>query len=90
MVNIKETLIDTALETNGFKKTRIKKSILRILYKQKNPISVADIHSQMKQQCDPSTIFRAIHQFKDKGMIREVKLHEDFARYEVWTAVVRS
>lgn len=35
-----------------------------------------------KNDCDVSTVFRAVVQFRDKGIIKEVKLGEDFSRFE--------
>lgn len=68
----------------GLNRTKIKVSILQVLSKSQQPLSVTDIHHQIgDESCDVSTVFRTISQFKEKGIVRELNLGEDFFRYEI-------
>lgn len=69
---------------NGLNRTKVKVSILQELSKSQKPLSVTDIHHQIGDDtCDVSTVFRTIAQFKEKGIVRELNLGEDFFRYEM-------
>jgi Fur family ferric uptake transcriptional regulator len=71
------------LTLNGLNRTKTKTGILVALSSSHNPLSVAEIHQQLGDDtCDISTIFRTIGQFKEKGIIKEINLGEDFFRYE--------
>jgi Fur family ferric uptake transcriptional regulator len=71
------------LSEKGINKTKSKIHILREFSKSHRPLSVQDIYEGLKQNCDVSTVFRAIAQFKEKNLIREVNLDEGFFRYEI-------
>jgi Fur family ferric uptake transcriptional regulator len=76
--NIKDLLTDL-----GLNKTKLKVEILHIISKSKIPISVHEIHSELSDKCDISSVFRSISQFKEKKLISEVNLDEGFLRYEL-------
>ncbi len=67
----------------GLNRTRIKVSILVSLSRSIKPLSVIEIHKSLKNDCDISTVFRSMAQFKEKNMIHEVNLGEDFSRFEL-------
>lgn len=71
------------LTTNGLNRTKTKVEILVELSKSQTPLSVSEIHQQLGSDCDISTVFRTVGQFKEKGLIKELNLGEDFFRYEV-------
>jgi len=72
------------LTSNGLNRTKTKIGILTSLSHAVAPLSVADIHHHLgDQSCDVSTVFRAMVQFKEKGIVKEVNLGEDFFRYEL-------
>jgi Fur family ferric uptake transcriptional regulator len=71
------------LHAKGINKTKVKISILRELSRSRRPLSVQEIHDGLKQNCDVSTVFRTITQFKEKNLIREVNFEEGFFRYEI-------
>lgn len=71
------------LTSNGLNRTKTKVEILVELSKSLTPLSVAEIHQQLGNDCDISTVFRTVGQFKEKGLIKELNLGEDFFRYEV-------
>lgn len=72
------------LTTNGLNRTKSKIDILVELSKSHTPLSVSELHQHLGvESCDISTVFRTIGQFKEKGLIKELNLGEDFFRYEV-------
>jgi Fur family ferric uptake transcriptional regulator len=72
------------LTNNGLNRTKMKVSILVELSRAKTPLSAAEIHQELgDESCNKSTVFRTINQFKDKGLVREINLGEDFNRYEI-------
>lgn len=73
------------LATNGLNRTKTKTSILVALSSSYSPLSATEIHQQLGDTCNISTVFRTIGQFKEKGMIKELNLGEDFFRYEIGT-----
>lgn len=70
------------LSANKINRTKVKVNVLVSLSKAQTPLSVAEIYSNLGD-CDISTIFRTVGQFKDKGLVRELNLGEGFFRYEV-------
>jgi Fur family ferric uptake transcriptional regulator len=78
--NIKEILSE-----HGLNKTKLKIEILLIISRSKKPISVPEIHLELTDKCDVSSVFRSISQFKEKKIISEVNLDEGFLRYELFS-----
>ncbi len=70
------------LASNGLNRTKIKVGTLVELSKSHTPLSVTELHQHLGGG-DISTIFRTIGQFKEKGLVRELNLGEDFFRYEI-------
>ncbi len=72
------------LSLNGLNRTKTKVEILVELSKSKTPLSASEIHQHLgSESCDISTVFRTINQFKEKGLVKELNLGEEFFRYEV-------
>lgn len=71
------------LTENGLNRTKIKVGTLVELSKSHTPLSVTELHQHLGDSCDISTVFRTIGQFKEKGLVRELNLGEDFFRYEI-------
>lgn len=71
------------LRDNGISRTKTKVAMLEILALSHSPMSVADVHVELgTDSCDVSTVFRTMTQFKEKGLVRELNIGEDFYRYE--------
>jgi len=81
--NVSEDEAKKLLTENGLNRTKVKVGILKIISSSKIPLSVTEISQKINVKCDISTIFRTIAQFKEKGLIRELNLGEDFFRYEL-------
>ncbi len=72
------------LSQNGLNRTKTKVAILVAVSKSRIPLSAAEIHQQLGDEtCDISTVFRTLVQFKEKEIIKELNLGEDFFRYEI-------
>lgn len=71
------------LTDKGVNKTASKVSILLEISRAKHPLAVTEIHQKLKEECNVSTVFRAVSQFKEKGIVEEVNLDEGFLRYEL-------
>ena len=71
------------LTENGLNRTKGKIKILQEIARSEKPLSVAEIHTKLKESLDVSTIFRTITQFKEKHLIHEINLEEGFFRYEM-------
>ena len=80
-----EQNIRDILSEHGLNKTKVKIEILQIISLSKIPISVPEIHQELTDKCDLSTVFRSISQFKEKKIISEVNLDEGFLRYELFS-----
>ena len=71
------------LKDHGINRTLIKIDLLTHLAKSSSPLSVAELHQKTGKSCDISSIFRSMSQFKEKGIVKEINLGEEFFRYEV-------
>lgn len=80
---LSEQNIKDLLTEHGLNKTKLKIEILQIMSNSKIPISVPEIHGELYDKCDISSVFRSISQFKEKKIISEVNLDEGFLRYEL-------
>lgn len=76
------------LSENGINKTKVKIQILKALSRSSRPLSVPEIHSMLDEECDLSTVFRTVTQFREKNLIREVNLDEGFIRFEMGSTEV--
>lgn len=74
------------LTANGMTRTKTKLALIKELMLVQHPISISELHQRVgEKSCHLSTVFRAIQQFKAKNIVRELKLGEDFNRYELIT-----
>lgn len=72
------------LRSNNISKTKIKIKIISLLSSASYPLSVVEIHGMLSHECNLSTVFRAITQFKEHKIIREINLDEGFLRFEMF------
>lgn len=78
-----EAKIRATLKSKGLSYTRPRKEILHLLMTRHGPFSVEDILKSIPDgTCDQATVYRCISQFLEKSLIKEVRLGEDFSRYE--------
>lgn len=80
---MKEVRIKNILKSKGLSSTRPRREILRLLLTRHGPFSVEQIMSEIPDgTCDQATIYRCLSQFTSNDIVREVRLGEDFTRYE--------
>jgi Fur family transcriptional regulator, ferric uptake regulator len=82
-VNLDKAEASLLLSNHGLNRTKTKVEILTTLSTSPHPMSVTQLHASLSKDCDISTVFRAIGQFKEKGLVRESNLGEGFFRYEL-------
>lgn len=81
---ITENKAHELLVENGMSRTKIKTQILMLLSKKARPLSANELYELIgPSTCNISSIFRTLSQFKEKGLINELNLGEDFYRYEL-------
>lgn len=76
----------TELREVALKATPARLAVLSILERVEKPLDVAAIADYLRQEqikADQATIFRIINTFTDKGLIRQLQLHEGKFRYEL-------
>jgi len=72
------------LRSAGFKATPGRLALLETLAKAKKPLPVDDILASMKRVSpDPATVYRALKELKDAGVIRHVDFQHGHAHYEL-------
>ncbi len=58
--------------------------ILSILKSSRNPLTIAEIHSQMKSsKTDVATVYRTLNLFAELKIVSEIDFKDDFMRYEL-------
>ncbi len=58
--------------------------ILSILKSSKNPLTISEIHSQMKSsKTDLATVYRTLNLFAELKIVSEIDFKDDFMRYEL-------
>jgi Fur family ferric uptake transcriptional regulator len=81
--NISEDTAKELLVENGLSRTKVKTKVLLLLSKSEKPLSAKELYKKLgRVKCDISTIFRTLSQFKEKGIVTELNLGEEFFRYE--------
>ena len=69
----------------GLKVTPARLGVLSVLKQSEFPLDVSAIGELLEKQrvhADPVTLFRVLHAFEKKGLVRAVHLHEGKFRYE--------
>lgn len=85
--HLSEEKAKEVLSEHGLNRTKTKVGILLALSNSPTPLSAAEIHQQLgDDSCDASTVFRTLGQFKEKNLIKEINLGEDFFRFEMGSA----
>ena len=75
--------IQTLLKKAGLNSTKPRREILWLLRESHGPFSVEEILERLPEgTCDQATVYRALTQFKETGLVKEVHLGEEFSRFE--------
>jgi len=78
--------LQTMLNAHGLKVTHARLALLEVLKSSRQPLDVeyiAKYFSQKHIRADEATLYRTLTIFFDKGIIRQVELHEGKRRYEL-------
>lgn len=70
------------LHTAGLRATQGRVQALAIMDALALPMSAGDLYEQM-QGVDEATVYRMMHDFEKKGLVRQVDLRTDIAQYEL-------
>lgn len=73
------------LHAHGLKVTPARLGVLSVLEQSTIPLDVAaigDVLEKQKVHADPVTLFRILHIFEKKGLVRVIQLREGKFRYE--------
>ncbi len=70
------------LKNSGFKLTKNRCEILKILLNSQKPISLKEIQTKVNN-CDFASIYRIINLFVELKIVRKVNFGEKFLRYEI-------
>jgi Fe2+ or Zn2+ uptake regulation protein len=81
---IKNDDFSSMLHTAGFKATPHRLALLRVLSGSKAPLAVEKIIKKMERIApDPATVYRAVNELKEAGLINRVDFGHDHAHYEI-------
>lgn len=70
------------LRARGFRATRGKMLILKSLETSHHPVSVGELLGKLKNKIDTVTVYRALEDMTDAGLVRKVDLQHPHAHYE--------
>ena len=71
---------------SGLKGTKARLAVLFILQNVNQPIDVAELHALVREQgieANQATVYRMLHLFHRKGLVRRFEFGEGKARYEL-------
>ena len=71
------------LRKRGFRVTKPRLAVLGALSKQKRPVSIADIYTDVRKAMNQSTTYRAVEDLERVGLVRRVDFRHEHAHYEL-------
>lgn len=71
------------LRQKGYRATPGRITLLELLWREKEPLTVAEIKTRMGSKLDTVTLYRALEALFQKGIIRRVDLAHGHAHYEL-------
>jgi|SRR5579885_697282 len=87
MVNVKiRHDCKTELHEAELRATPARLAVMKLLEKTRIPVDVAMVKDYLDQQkiaTDQATVFRIMHMFQEKGLVRQLSLNEGKFRYEL-------
>lgn len=76
----------TELNEAALRATPARLALMKLLETANTPLDVQSMISFLEKQhikTDPATVFRIINMFTDKGLVKQIQLHEGKFRYEL-------
>lgn len=74
--------ISDLLRSHGFKVTPARSALLEILMTKCAPLTVEDIAAKMPDGINPTTIYRALDQFVEAGLVHQTHFRDGKTYYE--------
>ncbi len=71
------------LRKSGSKATKSRLLVLKILGREKNPMSAQDVIESLGKQMNQATVYRILKMLKERGLIRQIDLRHNHAHYEI-------
>ncbi|HTY39983.1 MAG TPA: Fur family transcriptional regulator [Candidatus Paceibacterota bacterium] len=78
-----EKELTTLLRRKGFRVTPGRLETLSVLQKARAPINVEEILEKLKTEPNKVTVYRALKEFKEAGVVRQVDFQHNHAHYEL-------
>lgn len=75
-----------SLKKAGFKETKIRKALIKILLSAKSPLTAFELQVQLQSQglqVNKSTIYRELDFLKNQRIVKEIQFGEGKKRYEI-------
>jgi Fe2+ or Zn2+ uptake regulation protein len=76
----------TELNAVALRATPARLAVLRLLEKTDTPVDVTMIKAYLAKHhiaTDPATVFRIVHMFREKGLVKQISFNEGKFRYEL-------
>ncbi len=68
----------------GAKKfTGPRKAVLEVLAAHPHPMTIKDVHSETKSECDLATVYRALHLLEEMELVNRFDFGDGIARFEL-------
>ena len=67
--------------SRGLRRTKAMEEVLRHLIEGDKPLTLSDLATALKDQCDKATVYRLLIRLEEKGIIRRLGLHERSAYF---------
>ena len=83
-VTVSAERIYTLLKEAGYRVTKPRQAVCRVLLETPTPLSIEEIHAKLATRTiNRVSIYRTVQLFCDLGVVRRLQFHEGFARYEL-------
>jgi Fe2+ or Zn2+ uptake regulation protein len=83
-VTVSAERIYTLLKEAGYRLTKPRQAVCRVLLDTQTPLSIEEIHAKLATRTiNRVSIYRTVQLFCDLGVVRRLQFHEGFARYEL-------
>jgi Fur family transcriptional regulator, ferric uptake regulator len=83
-VSISAEHIYTLLREAGYRVTKPRQAVCRVLLETHTPLSIEEIHAKLANHTiNRVSIYRTVQLLCELGVVRRMQFHEGFARYEL-------
>ena len=83
LLRMDTNMANARIRSAGFRATKQRVALLMHLASLRTPASITEIADALHRQCDQVTVYRMIDAFVQKGLVREVDIRGERARYEL-------